>query len=102
MEVAAHTQIQAPSAALGSLAAACHSHGLGLVVAQVVAVGGMEAAQRPGQMVVVEVVLLASLGVGCSCRMLVVQVELGRAVAHSHVEEVAADLLLVLVPRMIE
>lgn len=49
----------------------------------------------------VVVVPLARLGVGCSCKLLVVQVELGRAVAHNHVEEVE-NRLLVAVPGVVE
>jgi len=102
MEVAVRTQSQVLAAALGNLAAACHSRALVLAVAPLVAAGETGEVQRPGQVVVVVLLLLlATLGVGCSCTLLAVQVELGKAVAHNHVEE-AANRLLVGVPGVVE
>jgi len=105
MEVAVRTQSQVLAAALGNLAAACHSRALVLAVATLVAAGETGEVQRPGQVVVVVLLLLllllARLGVGDSCTLLVVQVELGKVVAHNHVEE-AANRLLTGVPGVVE
>jgi len=91
MEVAVRTHSQALQAASGSPAAACHSRALALAVAPLVAAGGTGDVQRLGRVVVV--LLLARLGVGYSCKQLMVQVELGMAVAHNRAEEEARQLV---------
>jgi len=97
MEVAVCTHSQALQAASESPAAACHSRALVLAVAPLVVAGETGDVQRPGRVVVL---LLARLGVGYSCKQLVVQVELGMAVAHNRAEE--AVRLLAGVPWVLE